>query len=90
MNAKKVWAATAMAAVMTVAMMPVARAADDSMMKSAAPASEKCYGVAKAGKNDCRTSAHSCAGHAAKDADPSEWLLLPAGVCAKLADGVVK
>ncbi len=37
--------------------------------KAAAPAAEKCYGVVKAGKNDCRTAAHSCAGQAAKDGD---------------------
>ena len=28
---------------------------------------EKCYGIVKAGKNDCQTSAHACAGQASKD-----------------------
>ena len=32
---------------------------------------EKCYGIAKAGKNDCQTVTHSCAGTSTKDADPS-------------------
>ena len=34
---------------------------------------ESCYGVAKAGKNDCagKKSAHSCAGQATKDNDPT-------------------
>ncbi|MFM7065245.1 MAG: DUF2282 domain-containing protein [Gammaproteobacteria bacterium] len=49
---------------------------------------EKCYGVAKAGKNDCGNGAHSCAGHSgAKDRDPTEWVKVPAGLCAKLAGG---
>lgn len=50
---------------------------------------EKCYGVVKAGKNDCGNVAktHSCAGYAAVDGDPGEWLALPAGVCEKLVGG---
>jgi uncharacterized membrane protein len=28
--------------------------------------SEKCYGVAKAGKNDCAGAAHACAGQSSK------------------------
>lgn len=50
---------------------------------------EKCYGVVKAGANDCANAAktHSCAGHAATDADGGEWLALPSGVCEKLAGG---
>lgn len=51
---------------------------------------EKCYGVAKAGKNDCgsKDGSHSCAGLAKKDNDANEWVLLPAGICDKLAGGV--
>ncbi|MEM7679574.1 MAG: DUF2282 domain-containing protein [Pseudomonadota bacterium] len=50
---------------------------------------EKCYGVVKAGHNDCANAAktHSCAGHAEVDGDPGEWLALPAGVCEKLVGG---
>lgn len=50
---------------------------------------EKCYGVVKAGKNDCgnATGTHSCAGQAPKDNDPSEWVLVPKGLCDKLAGG---
>lgn len=50
-------------------------------------ASEKCYGVVKAGKNDCGANGHSCAGHAAKDGDATEWVMVPAGLCEKLANG---
>ncbi len=50
---------------------------------------EKCYGVAKAGKNDCaaKDGSNSCAGQQVKDQDPMNWIYLPKGVCAKLAGG---
>ena len=44
---------------------------------------EKCYGIAKAGQNDCGTAKHSCAGKAAKDNDPAEWKYVAAGTCEK-------
>jgi len=43
----------------------------------------KCYGVAKAGKNDCATASHSCAGAAKKDNDPTEWKHMPRAECEK-------
>jgi len=36
---------------------------------------EKCVGVVKAGKNDCGTSQHGCAGQAKKDGDKEEWVV---------------
>lgn len=51
------------------------------------PATERCYGVAKAGKNDCGTASHGCANQAEKDNMASEWVKVPAGLCAKLAGG---
>jgi len=48
---------------------------------------EKCYGVSKAGKNDCQTATSSCAGTAKKDAQKDAWLSVPAGTCAKLIGG---
>lgn len=49
------------------------------------PAKEKCFGIAKAGKNDCKavTGAHSCAGQSTKDNDPNEWKNVDAGSCVK-------
>ena len=44
---------------------------------------EKCYGIAKAGQNDCGTAKHSCAGKATKDNDPAEWKYVAAGTCAQ-------
>ena len=50
---------------------------------------EKCYGVVKAGKNDCASKAakHSCAGMAKTDASKDEWVKLPSGVCDRLIGG---
>ncbi len=49
----------------------------------------KCYGVAKAGKNDCAAGSHSCAGHATRDNDKASFVYLPAGACEKLTNGSV-
>jgi uncharacterized membrane protein len=46
--------------------------------------SEKCYGIAKAGKNDCAAGAHSCAGQGTKNSDKSSYVYLPAGACEKI------
>ena len=43
----------------------------------------KCYGVAKAGKNDCATASHSCAGASKQDNDPAEWKFMPQAECEK-------
>ncbi len=48
------------------------------------PETEKCYGIAKAGQNDCGTARHSCAGKATRDNDPTEWKAVPRGTCQKL------
>jgi len=50
---------------------------------------EKCFGVAKAGKNNCagKKSAHSCAGQATQNNDPQDFVAVPKGTCAKLASG---
>jgi uncharacterized membrane protein len=50
---------------------------------------EKCAGVAKAGKNDCGTAKHSCAGQASADRAADEWIYVPKGTCDKIAGGKV-
>ncbi|QLG89292.1 DUF2282 domain-containing protein [Chitinibacter bivalviorum] len=37
---------------------------------------EKCFGIAKAGGNDCAANGHSCAGMAKKANDGKEWKLV--------------
>ena len=50
---------------------------------AAAQSKEKCYGIAKAGQNDCANLAgtHSCAGQAKTDNDAGEWKYVPKGTC---------
>ena len=49
---------------------------------------EKCYGLAKAGQNDCAsTGNNSCAGTSRLDADPNAWIYTPAGYCDRIVDG---
>ena len=52
--------------------------------EGAGAATEKCYGVAKAGENSCAANGHSCQGQAKTDMDPSEWKKVPQGECAKM------
>ena len=63
-----------------IALTTTAFAADDS-------SSEKCYGVAKAGKNDCAGGAHACAGQSSKDKSPKEFIKLPKGTCERIVGG---
>lgn len=49
--------------------------------------SEKCYGVVKAGKNDCQTANSSCAGTSKRDNQNDAWLYVPAGACEKIVGG---
>jgi uncharacterized membrane protein len=51
---------------------------------------EKCYGVVKAGKNDCQTSSHACAGQNKKDGEAQSWIYLPQGTCEKIVGGSLK
>ena len=52
---------------------------------------EKCYGVAKAGKNDCAsTGNNSCAGTSKVNADPRAWIYVPAGYCDRIVAGSLK
>jgi uncharacterized membrane protein len=48
---------------------------------------EKCYGVSKAGKNDCAGPAHACAGQSKADAGGKDWISLPKGTCERLSGG---
>jgi uncharacterized membrane protein len=44
---------------------------------------EKCYGIAKAGQNDCGTAKHACASLGKVDNDGAEWKYVPKGTCEK-------
>ncbi len=50
---------------------------------------EKCYGIAKAGKNDCavKNSSHACAGQSMKDGAADAFVVVPKGTCEKIVGG---
>jgi uncharacterized membrane protein len=77
MDIRKIAIAAAVGSFLTMGVASVAAAGDTS-------ASAKCYGVAKAGKNDCAGNGHSCAGQAKKDNDPNEWKHIPKEECEKM------
>ena len=70
--------ASALATALSFTVGPIAQATDDK---------EKCFGIAKAGKNDCQTATHSCAGTATADAAGDSWIYVPKGTCDKLTGG---
>jgi uncharacterized membrane protein len=47
---------------------------------------EKCWGVAKAGQNECGSNktSHSCAGHSKMDYDPNDFKVVKAGTCVQM------
>lgn len=53
---------------------------------AAAQSKEKCYGIAKAGQNDCSnlSGTHSCAGQSKVDNAPDEWKYVAKGTCKDL------
>lgn len=68
---------SALAAALSLGLVAQAQAAD--------AAKEKCYGIAKAGQNDCASAngSHSCAGQAKADKDANEWKYVAKGTCEK-------
>jgi len=74
----KLFLSAALAGVMAAGVATTAMAATD-------PSKEKCYGIAKAGKNDCAATngSHSCAGQAKTDNDANEWKYVAKDTCDK-------
>ncbi len=51
---------------------------------------EKCYGVAKAGMNDCKSGMHGCKGKAKADGEKGSFIVVPHGTCHKIVGGSTK
>ena len=83
---RRLFAATALSAAMGLAMAMTGAPASAADTPQAAKL-EKCFGVTKAGLNDCAAGAHSCVGQATRDRDPASFVLLPKGDCNKIAGG---
>ena len=82
---KSVAIASALAAAVAVPSLVLAQAGP-----APAPSfkAEKCYGLAKAGKNDCAaTGNNSCAGTSKVNADPKAWIFMPEGYCERIVGG---
>ena len=49
-------------------------------------AKEKCFGIAKAGQNDCAnlSGSHSCAGQTKVDAGTDDWKYVAKGTCKEM------
>jgi uncharacterized membrane protein len=78
MNARLI-ASSALASVLAMGALTAAHAADEK-------AKEKCYGIAKAGTNDCAnlSGSHSCAGQSKNAMAVDEWNYVATGTCAKM------
>lgn len=68
-------------------LMNVAQAAD---VMATPNKMEKCYGIVKAGMNDCQTTKTACAGSATKDNQNDAFIFLPKGTCEKIVGGSLK
>jgi len=78
MNNKSRMVATAVSSLLALGALTVSSGA------LAADEKEKCYGIAKAGANDCAANGHSCQGQAKADNDPGEWKYVEKGQCATM------
>ncbi|UTH72594.1 DUF2282 domain-containing protein [Chromobacterium sp. IIBBL 290-4] len=76
MTSNKTLIASALGAVIAMGVLASAPAA--------AADKDQCFGIAKAGQNDCKNAAHACAGQTKVDNDPADFKLVPAGTCQKM------
>jgi uncharacterized membrane protein len=72
------------AALASVLALGIAQAANAHDPKDDGSGKEKCYGIAKAGQNDCGTARHTCAGKATRDNASDEWKYVARGTCEKI------
>lgn len=70
-------ASSALASVLALGLAGHAAAQDKDKGK------EKCFGIAKAGQNDCANQGktHSCAGQSKIDHSPDDWKYVAKGTC---------
>ncbi len=83
MNRRFVLASALAAAIATPALLTAQKPVPAPPWKA-----EKCYGIAKAGKNDCAaTGNNSCGGTSKLNADPKAWVYVPEGYCDRIVGG---
>lgn len=73
------------AAAVTLSILAAGAATAKPQQKQAQPATEKCYGVALAGKNDCKAGpGTTCAGTSKVDYQSNAYKMVKAGTCTKI------
>jgi len=77
---KRLILSSALASVLAMGVLSTANAADTAAGK------EKCFGIVKAGQNDCAnlSGSHSCAGQNKMDMGADEWKYVAKGTCASM------
>lgn len=80
----------AISTVMTMSLIGVTSSPAAAMDYEPSPGMEKCYGVAKAGHNDCGAGSYKCAGESKVDGDREAWINMPVGLCNRLVGGTTK
>jgi len=82
-------ARTALITTTVGSLLALAQTGSQAQQPAASPGfdAERCFGVARAGKNDCAANGHACQGQAKRDHSPREWLFLPAGTCERIVGG---
>ena len=80
---RRLFIAAALASALTPVLLSAQKPAPEPSFKA-----EKCYGIAKAGKNDCAsTGNNSCGGTSKVDRDPKAWIYVPDGYCERIVGG---
>jgi uncharacterized membrane protein len=72
-------------AIIAAALASVCAAGAASAADKAKAEQEKCFGIAKAGQNDCAAAdgAHGCAGQSKADKGAADWKYVAKGSCTK-------
>ena len=84
MHTTRVIIASAVAAALAI---PFAAGAQGGPAPKPKFEAEKCYGIAKAGKNDCQTTNSACAGTSKRDGQGDAWVYMPKGSCERVING---
>jgi len=80
---RRIFIATAFASMVAPVVLSAQKPAPPPTFKA-----EKCYGIAKAGRNDCAsTGNNSCGGTSKINSDPKAWIYVPEGYCERIVGG---
>jgi uncharacterized membrane protein len=78
---------TTFVALSTLGICLSANAAETKAKQTDSNNMEKCYGITKAGMNDCQTATASCASSSTKDKQADAFIFLPKGTCDRIVGG---